>query len=92
MEFLNIWVGWSEFFLNYFGKKAPKVQNLGAFSHLFFSKKVKKHPIWQKLGAIPTLVFLVLFLETGFGRWGQHSNFWVGPNDVMAWALYESDA
>ena len=53
VEFLNIWVGRSE---NIY------------FFHLFPSKKIKKHPILQKLGAFPTPTFLFYFWRWEY-RW-----------------------
>ena len=53
-------VGWKIiFFLNNFFKKHPKGPNLGAYSIIF----LKKHPIWAKLVAFPTLLFFIFIFE-----------------------------
>ena len=48
--------------------------------HFFFSEKMKKHPIWQKLSAFPTLnLFQILFLEMGVSLWAAQE-FFSWPN------------
>ena len=62
-DFWKSWVGRSEnyFFLNNSFKKHPNGPNLGVYSIIF----LKKHPIWAKLGAFPTLLFLIFIFEQG---------------------------
>ena len=58
VEFLKSYVSRKKYFiLHYIFKKHQKVQNMGAFSTIF----LKKHPIWTKLGALPTVIFLLKF-------------------------------
>ena len=63
-----------EFFFNYFLFKAPKVQNLGAFSTFFLKK-----------GEIPNPIFfnLILFFEMGSVAEGNTSIFFGGGGLIM---------
>ena len=87
VEFLNIWVGWIFFFFWFSFLKSTQTyrQNLGAFSPFFSKKKMKKkkkknHLIWQRLGAFPTLIYFILFLEMGRSLAEGNTTFFSWPN------------
>ena len=73
IKILNIWVCRSKnnvFLINFF--KAPKTTKFGCIFHPFLKKGKKKHPIWQKLGAFPTL-FLTFYFWRWIDPWGQYN-------------------
>ena len=64
VQFLNIRIGWSEFFVFHYVLKHPKVQNLGAFSTFFYKKittQSNKNWVLSRL-----LKCFILFFEMGW--------------------------
>ena len=73
------YLGWSVAFFTIILFKLKSTQSItfGWIFHLFFfsQKRWKNHPIWQKIGAFPTLTFSKFYFWRWVGHWGQHSPF-----------------
>ena len=95
VEFLNIWVGVSEFFyffilffyFNYFFLyKASKSTKVGCIFHLFFFffffffKNDDKTPNVTKIGCIPDPNFFKFYLWRWASRWRQQNILFSWPN------------